>query len=65
MSRRFGASSPKDPGLRLRVIRFGVNALAETEALFRKGRIAYERRGGGLIVHPASGQGAIFAFEAA
>jgi hypothetical protein len=65
MSRRFGASSPKDPGLRLRVIRFGVKTLHETEALFRKNRIAYERRGGGLIVHPAPGQGAIFAFEAA
>jgi hypothetical protein len=64
MNKRFGASSPKDPGLRLRVIRFGVKTLDETEALFRENRIVCERRDAQLIVHPAPGQGAIFIFEA-
>jgi hypothetical protein len=65
MNRRFGAASPKDAGLRLRAIRFGVKSLDKMDALLRRNGIAYERRGGALVVHPAPGQGAIFAFEAA
>jgi hypothetical protein len=65
MNHRFGAPSPTDAGLRLRVIRFGVRSMDKTEALLRHNEIAYERRDGAFVVHPAPGQGAIFAFEAA
>lgn len=65
MDLRFGGSSPKDAGLRLRVIRFGVRNPDETESLLREEAVAYEKRGGALIVHPAPGQGAILTFEAA
>jgi hypothetical protein len=64
MKDRFGVSLPADPGLRLFAIRFGVREVSETEALLRNAGIVYEKRGGGLVVHPAPGQGAIFVFEA-
>jgi len=63
MKKRFGVSLPADPGLRLQVIRFGVRQLQETEALLRRNGIGYDKRHGRVIVHPAPGQGAIFAFE--
>ena len=64
MKDRFGVSVPADRGLRLHAIRFGVREVSETEALLRNAGIAYEKRGGGLVVFPAPGQGAIFIFEA-
>jgi hypothetical protein len=64
VERRFGVCPPADPGLRLHAIRFGVKDLEATETLLRDAGIKYDRRDGGLIVHPAPGQGAIFVFEA-
>ncbi len=64
MESRFGVSLPTDPGLRLHAIRFGVREVTETEALLRNAGIAYVKREGRLVVHPAPGQGAIFVFEA-
>jgi hypothetical protein len=64
MEARFGISLPADPGLRLYAIRFGVREVGKTEALLRNAGIAYDKRRGGLVVHPAPGQGAIFVFEA-
>ena len=63
LEKRFGSTSPVDRGLRLRAIRFGVKRLDETEALLRRNGIGYDKRDGSVIVHPAPGQGAIFAFE--
>jgi hypothetical protein len=64
MEARFGISLPADPGLRLHAIRFGVREVSETEALLRNAGIAYDKRSGGLVIHPAPGQGATFVFEA-
>jgi hypothetical protein len=74
MKDRFGVSlpvdrgpadrGPADQGLRLHAIRFGVREMGQTEALLRNAGIIYEKRDGGLVVHPAPGQGAIFVFEA-
>jgi len=59
----FGVDLPFAPGLRLSAIVFGVKDLARTESLFIANAMDYHRRGSRLIVSPAAGQGAIFAFE--
>jgi hypothetical protein len=64
MEARFGISLPAVQVLRLYAIRFGVREVSETEALLRNAGIAYDKRSGGLVIHPAPGQGATFVFEA-
>lgn len=63
LEKRFGVHSPADPGLRHQVICFGVRQLHETETLLRRNQIDYDMRHDRVFVHPAPGQGAIFAFE--
>ena len=58
----FGTAAPAGP-LRLAAISFGVTSLAATQNLFSAQGIAYIRRDGRLVVQPAAGQGAVFAFE--
>lgn len=60
----FGVLSNEDRGLQGRVIVFGVPRIRETEALLRSRGILCEKFAKRLFVHPAPGQGAIFAFEA-
>jgi len=50
-------------GLRLRAVAFRVPDLDATEALLRGNGVSCHRNGGRLVVPPAPGQGAIFAFE--
>jgi Glyoxalase-like domain len=57
-------ASTHSRGLRLRAIVFAVSDLAASEKLLAANNVATERRGNRLLVHPAAGQGAIFAFEA-
>ena len=42
---------------------FGVADLSAAEACFKSAGIGYVRRNGRLVVPPAAGQGAVFAFE--
>ncbi|MDP3898938.1 MAG: VOC family protein [Mesorhizobium sp.] len=58
----FGVRAPTD-GLRLRAIVFRVPDIDATEALLRSDGIVCRRHGARLVVPPAPGQGAIFAFE--
>jgi hypothetical protein len=58
-----GVEAFADPSLRLVGLVFGIAGLPQTEALLRAGRVSHKRLGGRLIVQPAPGQGAIFAFE--
>ncbi len=51
-------------GLRLRATVFAVTDLERTRELFKANAIAYREIAGRLVVDPAPGQGAIFAFEA-
>lgn len=60
----FGAEAGSDPGLLASALLFSVGDLAATEATFQQNSVDYQSRGGRLIVPPAPGQGAIFAFEA-
>lgn len=62
MKRDYGST---DLGIRLRAIVVGVADPTAMETLLKSRNIAYRRRGARLVVHPAPGQGAIFAFEAA
>ncbi|GAB1582054.1 VOC family protein [Phyllobacterium phragmitis] len=60
-----GAGAPQgERGLRLRGIVFAVHDPEKVEGLLSANGIAFERRGARIIVHPAKGQGATFAFEA-
>ncbi|GIL00605.1 MAG: hypothetical protein BroJett030_05040 [Alphaproteobacteria bacterium] len=52
-------------GLRLRAVVFAVADLAATRRLFAERGIAFAEIAGRLVVAPAPGQGAAFAFEAA
>jgi len=65
MDLHFGAQTSTDPGVQLRAVVFGVLDLDATEILLKSQKIAYNRRGPRLVIRPAPGQGAIFAFEAA
>lgn len=60
----FGARSSDDPGLQLRAIVFGSSDIGATGALLADRGIQYKTIGSRLIIQPAPGQGAIFAFEA-
>lgn len=51
-------------GIRLRAAVFSVADLDQTRALFSANTIAFREIAGRLVVDPAPGQGAIFAFEA-
>jgi hypothetical protein len=53
----------RERGLQLRGIIFSVVSLAELRQLFEKNSIAYQQIGERVIVDPAEGQGAWFAFE--
>lgn len=64
MQSRFGAGCSDDPGLQAVAIVFQVNDLRATARLFDTNRVSYKARGSTLVVKPAPGQGAIFAFEA-
>jgi hypothetical protein len=57
----FGGPGGKGP--RLAGIVFGVEKLARAEALFTANGIQYEKKRRSLVVPPALGQGAAFAFE--
>ncbi|MBB3947796.1 hypothetical protein GGQ73_003767 [Rhizobium skierniewicense] len=51
------------PGLNGEAIVFSVSDLAVTAAVLAANGVAYTRKGARVLVQPASGQGAIFAFE--
>jgi glyoxalase-like protein len=51
------------PSPRLVAIQFGVADLSAAEACFKSAGITYVRRKNRLVVPPAAGQGAVFAFE--
>lgn len=60
-----GARAPQgERGLRLRGVVFAVHDPEKVERLLAANGIAFEKRGARIIVHPAKGQGATFAFEA-
>ncbi|RCS24321.1 VOC family protein [Phyllobacterium salinisoli] len=61
-----GAKAPPlgERGLRLQGIVFAVRDLAYVERLLSGNGVAFEKRGARIVVQPAAGQGAIFAFEA-
>ena len=58
-----GLAIGKDRGLRLRAIVFDVPSLEAVETVLKTGNIGYEIRADRVVVQPAAGQGAIFAFE--
>ncbi|PRD42234.1 lactoylglutathione lyase [Phyllobacterium phragmitis] len=61
----FGAKAPLgERGLHLQGIVFAVRDLAHVEGLLSGNGVAFEKRGARIVVKPAAGQGAIFAFEA-
>lgn len=60
---RFGLPSVSDRGLQARAIVFGVPNLKATKTYLLSKGITCEKYRGRVIVHPAPGQGAIFAFE--
>jgi hypothetical protein len=59
---RFGAAAPSGP-FRLAAVTFGVESLASVEAILRQSSVLHHRIGDRLIVPPAPGQGAAFAFQ--
>jgi hypothetical protein len=61
----FGVPSTEDRGLQARVVVFGVSDVKATEHLLKSRGVACEKFAERLCVHPAPGQGAVFAFEAA
>ncbi|WP_394891690.1 VOC family protein [Mesorhizobium sp. AaZ16] len=64
LAREFGAEGcAGGSGLRLAAILFGVDDLAATGTLLRSNSIEFSTIGGRLVVPPAPGQGAAFAFE--
>lgn len=64
LQRNFGPLSSGDQGLEARVIIFGVDDLRATQDHLKAQRIECEKFRRRVIVLPAPGQGAIFAFEA-
>lgn len=64
LARNFGPLSSSDQGLEARAIIFGVDDLKATKNYLIGNRIDCEKFRGRVIVLPAPGQGAIFAFEA-
>ncbi len=50
-------------GLRLRAIVFAVGKLEKVTALLEKNGVAFREHAGRIVVDPAPGQGAVFAFE--
>jgi len=64
VQREFGAATSREPGLEFRAVVFGVSDLSGTEQLLKSHEVKFKPRGARLIVDPAPGQGAIFAFEA-
>lgn len=60
---RYGLAGNGYSGLRARAIVFGVADLGVLESLLKQADIAYVARAGRLVVAPATGQGAAFAFE--
>ena len=59
----FGIEAVVGQSPRLAGIVFGVDGLAAVEACFKSANIAHRRNGRRLVVPPAPGQGATFAFE--
>ncbi len=59
---RFDMAAPDGP-FRLAAITFGVANLAAAEAMLRQSSVLHHRIGDRLVVPPAPGQGAAFAFE--
>ncbi|NGO52684.1 VOC family protein [Allomesorhizobium camelthorni] len=59
---RFDLAAPDGP-FRLAAVTFGVKNLAAAEAMLREAAILHHRIGDLLVVPPAPGQGAAFAFE--
>ncbi|KXF77349.1 lactoylglutathione lyase [Paramesorhizobium deserti] len=59
-----GAEAPQGRGLRLQGVVFAVHDLEKVEGLLSANGVAFEKRSARIIVHPAEGQGATFAFEA-
>jgi hypothetical protein len=59
----FGLDEIDDPGLHMRCAVFGVEKLSATKAHLDKNAVHYDLRTGRLVVPPAPGQGAAFAFE--
>jgi len=57
------ATPDTDRGLRGRAILFAVGDLAVTEAHLAANGVTYTRKGNRILVKPAPGQGALFAFE--
>lgn len=64
LQEEFAIASAEEPGLRLQCVVFGASDLGTIENLLATRGIACDRRGNRLIVPPAPGQGAHFAFEA-
>jgi hypothetical protein len=62
---QFGMPSGGDRGLQARAIVFGAADLEATRSYLHSGGVDYAKYRGRVIVPPAPGQGAIFAFEAA
>lgn len=60
---QFNLADLGDGGLHARAVVFGVGDLGETEKLLIRADIAYVALGNRLVVAPAVGQGAAFAFE--
>jgi len=63
LQRNFGPLSSGDQGLEARAVVFGVDNLRETKEYLLANKVECETLHGRLIVLPAPGQGAIFAFE--
>jgi catechol 2,3-dioxygenase-like lactoylglutathione lyase family enzyme len=64
LHRRFGELSSGDRGLQARAVVFGVADLKATKSYLLSKGVDCEKYRGRVIVLPAPGQGAIFAFEA-
>jgi hypothetical protein len=61
----FGVKDPAgERGLKMRVAVFAAPDLRRVESLLAENGISFEEREGRVVVHPAEGQGAIYAFEA-
>jgi hypothetical protein len=63
LHQNFGTLSTGDRGLQARAVVFGVPDLKATKAYLLSNRVDCEKFRGRVIVLPAPGQGAIFAFE--
>jgi len=63
LTEKFGGAP--DDAARLSAVVFGVADLAVVRETLNQAGVVFEKRGDKLVVQPAPGQGAIFAFEAA